>query len=70
MPAVTLRAHYNGDRILLDEPFEIPPNARLMVIVLPSLDAVVGDDWVMAARRGLGAAYGPDEPEYDVSDIR
>jgi len=27
MPSVTLKAHYDGERILLDEPFEIPPNS-------------------------------------------
>ncbi|MEI7867645.1 MAG: hypothetical protein WCI11_07120 [Candidatus Methylumidiphilus sp.] len=35
MPTVTLQAHYDGKQILLDEPFEIPPNARLMVTLLP-----------------------------------
>ena len=36
MPAVTLKAHFDGQRILLDEPFDIPPNTELMVTVLAS----------------------------------
>ena len=42
MLAVTLKAHYDGERILLDEPFEIPPNSPLMVTVLSATEAVVG----------------------------
>ncbi|MEW6755484.1 MAG: hypothetical protein AB1505_31580 [Candidatus Latescibacterota bacterium] len=70
MPAVTLRAHYDGERILLDEPFEIPPNSPLMVTVLPATEAVVGEDWIRAARKALSGAYGTDEPEYGTNDLR
>ena len=52
MPAVTLKAHYDGKRIILDEPFEIPPNSPLMVTVLPATEAVVGEDWILAAQEG------------------
>lgn len=44
MPAVTLKAHYDGERILLDEPFDLPPNTPLMVTVLSDTEAVVGED--------------------------
>lgn len=37
MPSVSLKAHYDGERILLDEPFEIPPNSPLMVTVLAAV---------------------------------
>ena len=70
MPAVTLKAHYDGERILLDEPFEIPPNSPLMVTVLSAREAVVGDDWILAARRALAGAYGAHEPEYTAADLR
>ena len=70
MPAVTLKAHYDGERILLDEPFEIPPNSPLMVTVLPATEAVVGEDWILAARKGLSDAYGMDEPDYGSADLR
>jgi hypothetical protein len=70
MPAVTLRAHYDGKRILLDEPFELPPDAALMVTVL---SPAVGEDrehWIQAAKAGLARAYGDDEPEYSAADVR
>jgi len=34
MISVTLRAHYDGEHIVLDQPFEIPVNAPLTVTVL------------------------------------
>ena len=38
MPAVSLNAHFDGQHIQLDEPFELPRNAQLLVTVLkPSL---------------------------------
>jgi hypothetical protein len=70
MPAVTLKAHYDGERIILDEPFEIPPNSALMVTVLPATEAVDGEDWFLAAQKALSAAYGTDEPDYGVEDLR
>lgn len=70
MPRVTLKAHYDGERIRLDEPFDIPPNTPLVVTVLTGTEAVMGEDWIRRAREGLSAAYGADEPEYTTSDLR
>ncbi len=36
MPTVALQAHFDGERIVLDEPFDLPANALLMVTLLPS----------------------------------
>jgi hypothetical protein len=70
MPAITLKAHFDGERILLDEPFDLPPNASLMVTVLPT--ASDGEDaaWARAAAAGLARAYSDDEPEYSPADLR
>lgn len=70
MPAVTLKAHYDGERIILDEPFEIPPNSSLMVTVLPADEAADGEDWLLISRKSLAGAYGLDEPEYGPEDLR
>jgi len=70
MPSVSLKAHYDGERIILDEPFEIPPNSPLMVTVLPTTEAEMGEDWILAARKALSGAYGPEEPEYGAEDLR
>ena len=34
MPNLTLEAHFDGRSILLDEPYQIPPNARLLVTLV------------------------------------
>ncbi|MCX6545195.1 MAG: hypothetical protein NTV05_12405 [Acidobacteria bacterium] len=35
MPSVSLKAHYDGKIIQLDEPLDLPANARMMVTVPP-----------------------------------
>ena len=66
----TLRAHYDGERILLDEPVELPPNASLMVTVLPSADGSESAQWAHAAAVGLARAYSDEEPEYSIADVK
>ena len=64
MPSIALDAHFDGQSIVLDEPFELPGSARLLVTVMsPSMD---GDraQWSDFAGSGLALAYGDDEPEY------
>jgi hypothetical protein len=67
MTPVNLRAHFDGTAIQLDEPFELPVNAQLIVTVLPAS----GDrtDWDSLAAAGLNRAYGPDEPHYSDADL-
>ncbi|MCK6553773.1 hypothetical protein L6Q96_04195 [Candidatus Binatia bacterium] len=70
MTSVTLKAHYDGERIRLDEPFDLPRNALLLVTVLsPQGD---GDRvaWLAASSAGLARAFGDNEPEYAQADIR
>ncbi len=72
---VTLRAHYDGEHIVLDEPFEIPANASLAVTVLAP-DPSAHDrereraSWAALSAWSLARAYGDDEPEYTVADLR
>jgi hypothetical protein len=35
---ISVLAHFDGERILLDEPIELEHNARLVVTVLPVAD--------------------------------
>jgi len=75
MMTVTPRAHYDGEHIVLDEPFEIPANASLAVTVLAP-DAPEHDSererasWAALSARSLARAHGDDEPEYTVADLR
>ena len=70
MPSVTHKAHFDGRSIRLDEPYEIPPNARLLVTVVePAGDADRGS-WLTLSWEGLARAYGEQEPEYRLEDLR
>jgi hypothetical protein len=66
-----LRAHFDGKQIRLDEPFDLDPDAKLLVTVLqheqPTDDQAA---WERLAQRSLEAAYGDDEPEYDLDCLR
>lgn len=70
MPSVTLKAHFDGRRIRLDEPFEIPANSPLIVPVLPVANSPIDRDSQAIARKALARAYGDDEPDYSEADVR
>lgn len=68
MPAVTLKAHYDGQTIRLDEPFALAPNARLLVTVLDAGNDGAPAGWAGLSAEGLARAFGDDEPEYGPDD--
>ena len=70
MAAVTLKAHFNGQQIVLDEPFDLPANSSLIVTVLPNAVSAENVRWHDASLQGLANAYGLEEPEYSASDIK
>jgi hypothetical protein len=69
MPSITLNTHFDGQQITLDEPFEIPSNAKLLVTVLETPD-LERDEWTGFSVRNLPRAYSDDEPEYPVSALK
>ncbi len=69
MPTISLRAHFDGASIQLDEPFELPTNVPLLVTVLTEEDRSGDVDWLEMGHRALERAYGKDEPEYSVADL-
>ena len=73
MRSVVLKAHYDGEHIVLDEPFVLPPNAPLAVTVL-CLAAPEHDreraEWAALSSQSLARAYGDDEPDYTLADLR
>ncbi|NOS89050.1 MAG: hypothetical protein HOP34_11030 [Methylococcaceae bacterium] len=69
MPSITLKAHYDGQRILLDEPFNLPVNAILMVTVLSDANNEK-DSWHNIAINGLSDAYSDNEPDYLLESIK
>lgn len=69
MPSITLNAHFNGQQIMLDEPFEIPSNAKLLVTVLENTD-FEQNNWTAFSAGALALAYLDDEPEYSLSALK
>lgn len=69
METIVLRAHYDGERIQLDDPIELQPNTRLLVTIIPEPDAELMT-WLRLSSAGLAAAYGDDEPEYPSSAVK
>jgi hypothetical protein len=70
MPAITLKAHFNGKQIVLDEPFDLRPHSSLMVTVLPKEDAAEDAHWHSLAADALARAYADDEPDYSAEDVK
>ncbi len=71
MNAVTLKAHYDGKHICLDEPFPLQPNTHLLVTVVAG--ETTEDErqaWLAASQAGLARAYGDNEPDYSDVVIR
>ncbi|HLQ46057.1 MAG TPA: hypothetical protein VK137_15055 [Planctomycetaceae bacterium] len=65
MPAISLKAHFDGQYIQLDEPFELPRDASLLVTVLsPSPLEQERQAWFALSTARLAAAYGDAEPDY------
>ena len=66
MSAITLKAHYDGQHILLDEPFDLPINTALMVTIALSEN----EQWTALSLQSLASAYFDNEPEYSLDDIK
>ncbi len=70
MPSISLKAHYDGRTIHLDEPFDLREGTQLIVTVLETVQPDserVG--WSDLSARGLARAYGDSEPEYSIADV-
>ena len=69
MDEITVHAHFDGRQILLDEPIELQPGAKLLVTVISPADTD-RDEWVRYSTQLLSEAYSSDEPEYSRSLIK
>ena len=66
MPTIAIKAHFDGDRILLDEPYQLPVRTPLMVTVLPAAapqDADHEENWLRAATASEAFAFLADSAE-------
>ena len=71
MPLRTIRAHFDGEHIRLDEPCRLEPDAPLLVIILPQQhEESEQEDWGRLSQQTLANAYGAEEPEYSLGAIK
>jgi hypothetical protein len=71
MPSRTIRAHYDGTHICLDEPCQLEPDTPLLILILPQQpDASEQADWCQLSQQALANAYGTEEPEYSLDAIK
>jgi hypothetical protein len=70
MPPVALRAHYDGEKVVLDEPATLPANASLLVMVLPVEGETSESAWLRAAAASDAYAFlhSPQEDIYSETD--
>ena len=67
MSTITLKAHFDGKQICLDEPYPLEPDAKLMVTVVSESDVAFEEErqaWFALGRQSLARAYGDNEPDY------
>jgi hypothetical protein len=64
MSVVTLKAHYDGKKVCLDEPCHLPPATKLLVLAVSDSEEAFREDWFALSRQALAQAYGDDEPDY------
>ena len=69
MEAISVPAHFDGERILLDEPMELEPNTKLIVTILAK-DNGDRDTWLALSGQCLKNAYSEAEEAYPVDSIK
>ena len=69
MDPISIPAHFDGRQILLDEPCELEPNAKLIVTVLPNHDSE-HESWLGLSAYSLQQAYSDSEEEYSLDLIK
>ena len=61
----TLKAHFDGKQVVLDEPVAFDAGTKLLVLV--AKEETTEEEraaWLEMSAAGLARAYGPDEPDY------
>ena len=64
MSAITLKAHFDGKQVCLDEPYPLQPNTKLFVTIVPDSLEEERRAWLAASQAAFARAYGDDEPDY------
>ena len=64
-----IRAHFDGERILLDDPVELERNAQLLVTVVPNNDEE-RESWMRVMAAQLDSAYNGEGDDYSLESIK
>ena len=68
---VTLKAHFDGEQIRLDEPFELEPDMELVITVLPKdYSDDEREEWLDFSMQMLEQSYDDEEVEYSLDLIK
>jgi hypothetical protein len=70
MQSIPLSGHYDGKQIVLDKPYTLEPNTRVIIAVLPKQKKLneERDEWFTLSRNSLANVY--DEPDYTLNMIK
>ncbi|MCP4169115.1 MAG: hypothetical protein GY759_24940 [Chloroflexi bacterium] len=62
----TLRGHFDGQHICLDEPYDMEADTPVTITILSRVAVAEDDDfWSLLAHVSLERAYSEHEPEYN-----
>lgn len=61
-----LKGTYDGEKIHLEGNPDLPKDSKLIVILLEDEDI----EWPQISYQSLKRAYGKDEPEYSISEVK
>jgi hypothetical protein len=68
---VILKAHFDGEQIRLDEPFELEPDMELVITVLPKdYSDDEREEWLDFSMQMLEQSYDDEEVEYSLDLIK
>ena len=70
MDTIDLKAHFDVKKILLYEPFNLEPDTKLIVTVLPKHKNEEREEWMRLSKMSLERAYDKNEPEYSTDLIK
>ncbi len=65
----SILAHFDGERILLDEPVELEPNTKLLIQVLPKNDDE-REQWLTLSKSRFADAFANGEDEYPLNLVK
>lgn len=66
----TIRAHYDGKQVRLDEPCQLERDTQLLIVVVPRSADAESEDWITFSSQGLNSAYGDQEPDYSLAALK